>query len=84
MNFSILQTVSIDNIELHSVLDKEQDDVHLAVSDIDPKGSKTHKILQGLGYSQSNLMQKISVVTEKIETYTTSPENPHQPIHPSR
>ena len=67
VGFTILGTGSVDNIEFHSVLDIAQDEILLTVSHIDPKGSKAHKIFQGLGYSQNTLMQKFHVAAHKIE-----------------
>ena len=77
MNFTILGTVLVHDIELTSVKDIALNQVLLAVSHINPKGSKPHKILQGLGYSPDTLMKAFHEVALQIEAFTGN-------IHPSR
>ena len=77
-NFTILGTVKIDDIEFTLAKDTGNDEVHLAVSHLNPKGNKTHKILQGLGFTEDHLMIPFHELALKIEDHTKAA------IHPSR
>ena len=76
--FTILGTVSIDDIELTLVKDLANDEVHLALDHLNPKGNKPHKILEGLGFTQDHLMIPFHELALKIEAHTNGT------IHPSR
>ena len=65
VNYTILGTGSVDNLEFSMILDNKDQTVYLALSHIETNGSKFHRILQGLGFSQDNLMISFHTITKK-------------------